>query len=107
MPTGSPDTVQPPPSSLRCPHIHNTALDKPTSINPNPKCDGRCIFVAGHPHPGAATLATATIEGATQYLIAESVAFAGTWQYTPGGCCKCEKCHKWVKDWGDLLGSKK
>ena len=77
MRTGSPGTVEPPPSSFRCPHLQNTALDTPTSINPNPKGDGQCIFVVGHPHPGAATLATATVEGATQYLITESVALVG------------------------------
>jgi hypothetical protein len=99
MSNGSDDSVRPAPPALRCPHVHNEAEDTDTSINPDPSCDGRCIFVVGHPHPGDGTTAIAAQVGATKYLIEESLAYQGIWQYA-GGCCKCEKCHKWVKDWG-------
>jgi|HubBroStandDraft_6_1064221.scaffolds.fasta_scaffold01180_14 hypothetical protein len=99
MPNGSRDAVKSPPPSLRCPHRHYQAEDKPTSINPDPTCRGRCIFVAGHPHPAPTTQLTAALAGATQLLTDESTVYGSVWEYA-GGCCKCGICHRWVKDWG-------
>ena len=100
MSNGSHGAVAIPPDALRCPHIHNTAADKPTSINPDPSCKGRCRLLKGHPHPGAGTQETAALAAeAARSLVNEGVAFVNVWQYNPGGCCLCAKCGKWVKDW--------
>jgi hypothetical protein len=104
MSNGSPYAVAIPPDALRCPHIHNTAAVAPTSINPDPNCRGRCRLVKGHPHPGVGTHASsAVVAESALYLVNEGVEFLGVWQYNPGGCCLCEVCGKWVKDW--ILGS--
>lgn len=72
-----------PPDTLRCPHEHWQAEDKPTTRNPDPNCRGRCVFYRGHPHaPGH--------RDAARYRAAP--------EYQEG-CCLCDTCHKWVKDW--------
>ena len=93
------DTRPIPPDILRCQHIHNTAAVATTSINANPKCDGRCSPVTGHPHPGGTARTLATL-GATAkpFLVDEAMAFLGVWEYS-GGCCLCAVCGYWVKDW--------
>jgi hypothetical protein len=76
-----PPTHPLPPDGDRCPHIHKTAANRPTTRNPDPKCNGRCVFYAGHPggnrdHPGWSRNAD----------------YAGR-------NCLCEVCRLWVRDW--------
>jgi len=90
-----------PPNDLRCTHIHKDADDLPTSINPDKQCDGRCRLLAGHPHLGErAPVLAAVGAGAETYLDSEASLYQGVWEYNPGLCCKCEKCGRWVRDWG-------
>jgi hypothetical protein len=92
---------QVPPPALRCSHIHNTAKVAPTSINPDPECDGQCRLLTGHPHAGARDHVVALLGAeAGPYLDQEVSEFKGAWEYNPGACCKCQKCGKWVRDWG-------
>jgi hypothetical protein len=98
MPNGSPDTYTAP-LALQCSHHHNEADNTYDSINHDPTCGGRCIFIEGHPSPDATTQAKAAATGTTEALTKESDRYGGLWQYA-GGCCKCGTCHKWVKDWG-------
>jgi hypothetical protein len=101
MSNGSHDAGPIPPDNLRCTHRHKDAEDSPTSINPDPHCPGRCRLLAGHPHLGErAPVLAALGPEATPYLDSEAVSYQGVWEYNPGICCKCEKCGKWVKDWG-------
>lgn len=99
MSNGSPGAAPIPPDALRCPHIHNTAANARTSINPNPRCKGRCKLVKGHPHPGGTAQTLKTLGAAARpFLVEEAMAFLGVWEYN-GGCCLCEVCLYWVKDW--------
>jgi hypothetical protein len=101
MSNGSHDAGAIPPDALRCPNIHSTAADLPTSINPNPHCPGRCRLLKGHPHPGGRTKALDSLGAAAAGALgSEASEFLGVWEYNPGRCCKCEICHRWVRDWG-------
>jgi hypothetical protein len=101
MSNGSPGAGQVPPPALRCSHIHNTAKVAPTSINPDPECDGQCMLLTGHPHTGAREHVLALLgQQAGPYLAQEVSEFTGVWEYDPGACCKCSKCLRWVRDWG-------
>jgi hypothetical protein len=100
MPNSSQGAGVPPPA-LRCSHIHKTAAVAPTSINPDPTCDGQCVLLTGHPHTGARAHVLALLgKEAEPYLAQEVRDFTSAWEYAPGACCKCSKCHKWVRDWG-------
>ena len=99
MSHGSPG-AGPIPPALRCSHIHKTAKVLPSSINPDPHCDGQCTLLTGHPHTGAPAHVLALLGAeAEPYLGPEVLEFKGVWEYDPGACCKCEKCHRWVRDW--------
>ncbi len=66
----------------RCPHYHREA--NPNVPNADPKCPGRCVFFAGHPHPPSGHQDSPGHQEAAQYV---------------QGFCLCDTCHLWVKDW--------
>ena len=100
MSNGSPGAGSIPPPALRCPHMHKDAKPSPTSINPDPNCTGQCRLLKGHPHTGMRSHVLALLgDQAGAYLDSEVKEFTGVWEYSPGVCCKCDTCHRWVRDW--------